>query len=122
MSATNYFCRHFRGMHMDLPCKAGVDPMQYRDATRPATYPCYTVERHGECKSFEGYTQAEIDEEERFIAGFLVKLAALTGGKGERCIHCDEPIEKLEQVGRCVYARPCNCRQYQGRLPKRDKA
>ena len=119
MSATDYFCKHFRGMHMDSPCKAGIDPTQYRDAARPATYPCCTKARHDECESFEGYTQAEIDESEQFIADFLVKLAALTSGEGQRCIHCDTPIDKLEQVGRCVYARPCNCRQYQGTLPKK---
>lgn len=119
MSATNYFCRHYRGMHMKVPCLAGLDPAQYGDRARPATSPCYSVERHNECPSFAGYTQAEIDEDNQFVARFLVKLAALTGGEGERCIHCDAPLEKLEQVGRCVYARPCGCRQYQGTLPKK---
>lgn len=91
--------------------------MQFRDRERPATLPCHTVERHQDCASFEGYTQAEIDEDDRRVAEFIVKLGALTGGTGERCIHCDAPLESLEQVGRCVYARPCGCRQYQGKVP-----
>lgn len=30
------------------------------------------------------------------------------------CPHCDAPIAQQEQVGRCVYARPCGHRLYQG--------
>lgn len=47
-------------------------------------------------------------------------VAAITGNPTE-CIHCKRLIEKLEQVGRCVYARPCGCRQYQGKLRKEKK-
>jgi hypothetical protein len=30
------------------------------------------------------------------------------------CPHCDLTVEKEEQVGHCVYARPCGHRLYQG--------
>jgi hypothetical protein len=37
--------------------------------------------------------------------------------QSKRCIHCEQPVERYEQVGRCVYADPCGHRQYQGRIP-----
>jgi hypothetical protein len=33
------------------------------------------------------------------------------------CVSCLKPVEKYEEVGRCVYAEPCGHRQYQGRAP-----
>ena len=35
------------------------------------------------------------------------------------CPHCEDRIEKFEQVGSCVYAMPCGHRLYQGRVPQR---
>lgn len=34
------------------------------------------------------------------------------------CHVCRQKVERKEQVGRCVYARPCGHRLYQGTLPK----
>jgi len=42
--------------------------------------------------------------------------ALITMLEGKYCIHCRAPIERKEQVGRCVYARPCGHRQYQGEV------
>lgn len=53
------------------------------------------------------------EEQEKVVAEFLKTLA-----EGKVCPHCKQPIEKREQVGRCVYARPCGCRLYQGKLKK----
>ena len=122
MGATNYFCRHFHGMHKDKPCDQGLDPDQFRDRAKPATLPCHTTERHHECPAFAGYTAEEIAEDDRAIADFIVRLAAQHSGQSDKCVHCEKPIEKLEQVGRCVYARPCGCRQFQGKVPAAWKA
>jgi hypothetical protein len=56
------------------------------------------------------------DEEKQAIAAFLNELAG-----GVTCPHCHQPIEKRKQVGRCVYALPCNHRLYEGRLPKEER-
>jgi hypothetical protein len=44
---------------------------------------------------------------------YLEKLAA------DICPFCDTPITDQRQVGRCVYALPCNCRLYQGTVAAR---
>ena len=41
--------------------------------------------------------------------------------KTEDCPHCGEHVESMEQVGRCVYSRPCGCRQFQGLVPEKWK-
>jgi uncharacterized Zn finger protein (UPF0148 family) len=61
---------------------------------------------------------SERDENNKKIAAdFLRGFVKMLQGKADVCIHCGTPLDKLEQVGRCVYARPCGCRQYQGRVP-----
>lgn len=35
------------------------------------------------------------------------------------CVRCGAPVRVYDQVGRCVYASPCNHRQYQGQVPPR---
>ena len=58
--------------------------------------------------------QARIGPEE--IRRRLVALRAIekdASGKNAVCRHCFEPA-RLVQVGRCVYAKPCGHRQYQG--------
>lgn len=37
------------------------------------------------------------------------------------CPHCDTPFTDQRQVGRCVYAVPCNCRLYQGTVAEKFK-
>jgi len=54
----------------------------------------------------EGPPQLERDM--KFIAAEFEKLAKNV------CPHCDGAIARQEQVGRCVYARPCGHRLYQG--------
>jgi hypothetical protein len=61
------------------------------------------------------------EEEDKAIAAFLNRLSDLCSGKSDICIHCQKQVNKLEQVGRCVYASPCGCRQYQGTVPERWK-
>jgi hypothetical protein len=61
------------------------------------------------------------EDEKAEIAAFLENFAKMLEGKAETCLRCNQPIDKLEQLGRSVYARPCGCRQYQGKVPKKDK-
>jgi hypothetical protein len=44
------------------------------------------------------------------IAAWFQKLA------DNVCPHCDTAIARQEQVGHCVYARPCGHRLYQGKV------
>jgi len=54
------------------------------------------------------------------IIDAIHEFAKMISGEATHCLHCNQPIDHLEQVGRCVYAEPCGHRQYQGRLPKID--
>jgi wobble nucleotide-excising tRNase len=38
--------------------------------------------------------------------------------KGQTCPFCQTAITRRVQRGRCVYAHPCGCRLYQGRVRK----
>jgi hypothetical protein len=58
------------------------------------------------------------EEVQRYLDGVI----KMSNGIVENCLVCDEPISKLEQVGRSVYAVPCGHRQYQGWLPRNYKA
>ncbi len=49
---------------------------------------------------------------------FLVWLGEFLERRTEQCWTCKGPIAHLDQVGRCVYARPCGCRLWRGEVPK----
>lgn len=53
--------------------------------------------------------QAKCAEDDAAIATALQRL---TSGV---CPECGAAVERERQVGRCVYAEPCNHRLYQGR-------
>ena len=36
--------------------------------------------------------------------------------EAKTCIVCHNPIMEKYQIGRCIYAKPCHHRQYQGEL------
>lgn len=56
-------------------------------------------------------------EEEKFVADALTKMAHLMQRKTELCCHCGAQVKAMEQIGRSVYARPCGCRLWQGKVP-----
>ena len=65
----------------------------------------------------------ELDPEIAAIAAEVMKgLARMFRGEQETCLHCGEKISELYQQGDCVYAAPCQCRQYQGTLPKKEQS
>lgn len=51
----------------------------------------------------------------------LTRMANLMSGNADVCMHCGAKVSRLVQVGRCVVAEPCGCRQYQGTVPERWK-
>lgn len=57
-------------------------------------------------------------QREQEVDNLIAAVAAVAQGDSTICAICSKPFDLLEQVGRCVYARPCNHRQYQGRLPR----
>lgn len=60
----------------------------------------------------------ELDPEtEKMISDFLEGMANLMQKKTDRCIRCGNQVKALEKIGRCVYARPCGCRLWQGKVP-----
>lgn len=110
-------CRHFNGIDRGT-CEAGVRYEDIRGNLAHKTYPCFKENNCAErCASASFLSEQEIVEEvkrtQEVAAKFLTELA-----EGKTCPHCHAPIEERYQVGRSVYARPCGCRQYQGRLSK----
>ncbi len=58
-----------------------------------------------------------MSEHERMTEAEAVQARQALGELAEDvCPWRHAKIEKMVQIGRCVYARPCNHRLYQGRL------
>lgn len=113
------WCRHYRSMGDFTHCKIGIEMQSLRDTSVvPHAFPCFTVGAEHLCAKYEGYTAEEIAEEKRQIGEIFLKMNAVMSRESEDCPHCGRLIQSMDQVGRCVYARPCGCRQYQGRVSK----
>lgn len=113
----------FRDRNIGARCKAGVlydDVKGLPHGNQRYTMPCFQTEAvvcgvfcpH---QSFPTREEAEEQsrESERAIAEWSRKLA------NDICPNCDAAITAMDQVGRCVYARPCGHRLYQGTVPER---
>lgn len=116
-------CRHFTGTAEET-CAKGVNYMSVRDTSGEgmARFPCLGAGNwrpcNTTCESFELYTKEELDEQDREVAAILLSLMDFEKRVTEDCPHCGKHVDRLDQVGRCVYARPCNCRVWQGRVPQ----
>lgn len=53
-----------------------------------------------------------------YEAASRVSEAVLADIEVETCPHCQAAIERREQVGWGIYARPCGCVLMQGRQPE----
>ena len=113
------WCRHFNGAH-NHHCTIGV---VYGDVIEAGTrnLPCLKDDGCSyRCASASFLTEQELDvkvaEEEEIVRKFLAEMA-----EGKTCVVCHAPIENKYQVGRCVYAAPCNHRQYQGKVEYEKK-
>lgn len=119
MGGFENWCRHFNGIDKGT-CKAGVAYDSVRDSSvRPFIWPCFKDQGCSErCTLVSYHTPAEIAEKEREMSAAIE--AFVNNLNNNICPHCKTPIAETYQVGRCVYARPCGCRLYQGKLRKRE--
>ena len=114
------WCRHFNGIDRGT-CKAGVRYIDIKGVeVASRTYPCFKDNNCADrCPSASFLSAQEVVEEvkrsQEIAARFLTELA-----EGKTCPHCHAPITKRYQVGRCVYAKPCGHRQYQGKLTESE--
>lgn len=112
-------CRHFNGLINDQ-CKAGITYHDVRDDTPPGRrFSCHPnfMDRGPAsiiCPAMDYFTDAELEEQEKAIAAAVSKF--IQDLKADICPHCGQAILQKVQVGRCVYARPCGDRLYQGGL------
>ncbi len=107
-------CLHFNGVQ-NLRCRADIPYESVRDDKR--RLPCLTLSTamqpsDTKCAS---YLEPTIEQ----IAAFNAELDARMDeirARGERneCSECGAKIVEARQVGRCVYAEPCNHRIGQG--------
>ena len=59
-----------------------------------------------------------IDPEIAAIARkYMLSMMSFENRETEDCPACDQHVDKLDKIGRCVYARPCGCRIWQGNIP-----
>lgn len=111
-------CRHFNGISNEV-CKAGV---AYRGLRTDGSLPCLPAGVHLPCEEREYPTieEAAADKErrDREVGAFLTQLVAFETRQNEDCPHCRRRVDQLRQVGRCVYASPCGCRLWQGKVPE----
>ncbi len=113
------WCRHYPsgGMGDNTHCTQGIEMQGLRDTSVvPHRFPCFTAGAEHLCAKYEGYTKEEIEADDKALNEKLEHLEALWTRRSQECPHCGAHVERMDQVGKCVYARPCGCRQGQGRL------
>lgn len=107
------WCKHYVSPLESDTCKAGV---KYAEVNKNVPFEqraCFR-EHAKNCPLQDWPTPGEIAAEESEIAEALRQFFDnLNSGV---CPHCGAPIANKRQVGRCVYAEPCGCRLYQGKL------
>lgn len=106
-------CRHFNGIQHSH-CEAGVAYANVKDTeSRPYKFPCLAREVAGRCASVSYFTTEELQAQEDEIAQLIEQV--INRRANWICIHCATPMTAEQQIGRCVYAVPCGCRQSQGK-------
>lgn len=111
-------CRHFNGLIHDQ-CEVGVTYMKvFQDVRGRRQWPCLCPKISQSCAKFENWTDEELAQHEAELAAFLNNLTAFEQRKSEACPQCGKHVDNLRQIGRCVYASPCNCRVWQGHVPQ----
>lgn len=114
-------CKHFNGPYNET-CRAGVNYRQLADDSRPGylnRLPCkkthFKEDVIAPCALLEWKTPEDVAAEEAMIKAELAKM--MEEMANDICPHCHQPITEYQQVSRCVYAKPCGHRQYQGKVP-----
>ena len=104
-------CRHFTGLKNKI-CQAGIDYEQAGivwDAEK--SIPC--TDGSHDCSLVSYYTPEEAKQRFDELNSSLKQWG--DDIKNNICPTHKIPITK-RQIGRCVYATPCNCRLYEGML------
>lgn len=114
------FCIHYPsgGMAMNRVCEKDV--VMKTTINEDDEAPCYNDRVHT-CPFAEYPTAEQIAERNKEIGKMLENLVLFMQHKSNTCPHCSRQVTALEQAGRCVYARPCGCRLWQGKVPKEWK-
>lgn len=110
------FCKHYQAMSEHDQCKLAIAYKAVRaDAIdrQGWDWPCFNPK----VKTCERAVYPTPEEIEAHIA--KIRERAIQFFKdidAGTCPHCNSVIAEKKQIGRCVYAFPCGCRLYQGRL------
>jgi hypothetical protein len=117
------WCRHYNGMGMGKTCEAGVEyaplyDIEYTQTGKGLGLPCTEPSLKGRCLKHEVWTPEEIAADKKALDDFLQGFEDLNSRKTEECCHCHRAVDRMKQVGRCVYAEPCGCRLWQGTIPE----
>jgi len=113
---SDQWCKHYNGLNNDN-CNAGVRYDEIRPVSRDLdSYCCLNPHAEMQCLSHELRTQEEIEARNKFVADFIENLNTFWTRETEDCPQCGKHVTSCEQIGRCIYARPCGCRVSQGRL------
>lgn len=113
-------CVHFTGVQHDK-CAAGVEYRTLRDVSQPgmARWPCLThkgMAATTTCALKVLPTPEQVAAAEAELEAMVKQLTDdMAAGK---CHVCRAVIDAGEQVGSCIYARPCGHRQGQGNARK----
>jgi hypothetical protein len=114
-------CRYYTGI-ANGTCRAGIVYREVRASdSHPYRWPCFQDDGCSErCASVSYYTAEEIGAQLKESKAALERWAGKL--RNNICPECNQPIQYKRQVGRCVYACPCNHRLYQGRLSEEERA
>lgn len=115
-------CVHFNGL-MNKQCEAGV---LYADVKEPGEevphIPCIEgYEGIIVCEKRLMPTPEQIAERNATIIEYLDRLARATSGELRECLECRVLVERYTEVGHCVYAEPCQHRQWNGKAPRMEQ-
>lgn len=113
--ANREWCRHYRAMVTNEACEIGIAYTSVNGGG--GRFPCLHPDSRHLCASFAPFSEDEIAADEAEIMKFVRAMNDLDSRKSETCTQCGGHVESMEQVGRCVYARPCGCRLWQGVIP-----
>jgi len=94
--------------------------MTVRDISQPgmARFPCICADIDT-CDKRDWLTQEELDAIDAEInAAVAQAMERLAFGL---CIECGQPVERMQQVGRSIYAQPCGHRNGQGNAKEWQK-